>query len=393
MDAGECRQSLVAQGLVAGDVLGDDSQKVVRLAEESFGVADLGDVLEAGFELVDGVGVLSVHRHVHEDLELKSERCGVDDGAVTADDAGAFEVPKPAMAGGDAEVDALGECRDRHTTVDLQHSKDLAIHIVHTAVFLLGECAGDKRRQRSIRDTGHTLLTVTTVFDAIPIVAALFAVPQFGPQIHKVRSSGDTAGLSWSWAALTSVNNAAWMVYFTLSHYLTALVPAASATSLAGALAVMLARRRLTSRRTAALIIVWVATLTAAFASAGRAGLGTMLAAAFLVQVTPSVWTAYRSGDASGISQGTWLLILAEVSCWLVYGIHRTDPRLIGLGLTGVAASLLMLARLARTRHHRTKRPHDANRLGYPLRVHGNGTTQQASGVDEYHVSRPDRAR
>ena len=138
------------------------------------------------------------------------------------------------------------------------------------------------------------------MFDAIPIVAAAFAVPQFGPQIHKVHSTGDTAGLSWSWAALTSVNNAAWMIYFALSHYLTALVPAVSATSLAGGLAVMLAHRRRPSRRTAGLITAWVATLTAAFAWTGRAGLGTMLAAAFFVQVTPSVWTAYRGGDSSG---------------------------------------------------------------------------------------------
>ena len=224
------------------------------------------------------------------------------------------------------------------------------------------------------------------MFDAIPIVAALFAVPQFGPQIYKVRASGDTAGLSWSWAALTSVNNAAWMVYFALSHYLAALVPAVSATALAGALAAMLARRRLTSRRATAPISVWVASLTAAFALAGRAGLGTMLAAAFCVQVTPSVWTAYRSSDSSGISPGTWALILAEVSCWLIYGIHRADPRLIGLGLTGVPASLLMLARVARTRHHRTKRPHDTNGLDRPFPAHGNGTPSQASAVDEHHA-------
>jgi hypothetical protein len=48
----------------------------------------------------------------------------------------------------------------------------------------------------------------------------------------------------------------------------------------------------------------------------------------------------------SGISAGTWLLILGELSCWTIFGLHELDPRLITLGLTGVTASILMLARL-----------------------------------------------
>ena len=42
-----------------------------------------------------------------------------------------------------------------------------------------------------------------------PIAAAGFAVPQFLPQIRKLRATGDGVGVSPSWAALTSVNNAA----------------------------------------------------------------------------------------------------------------------------------------------------------------------------------------
>jgi uncharacterized protein with PQ loop repeat len=71
--------------------------------------------------------------------------------------------------------------------------------------------------------------------DYAPIAAAAFAIPQFLPQLRRLRATDDTAGISWSWATLTSVNNAAWLAYLALSGYWTALVPACSATLLAGA--------------------------------------------------------------------------------------------------------------------------------------------------------------
>ena len=187
------------------------------------------------------------------------------------------------------------------------------------------------------------------LLDALPIAATAFAIPQFLPQLRKLRRTDDTAGVSWPWATLTSVNNAAWLGYFAASTYWAALVPASSATLLAGALAVMLARRGQATAQPAVLISVWIALLAVAFTVAGRSGLGTLLTAAFVVQVTPSVWTAYRTARPTGISPGTWLLILGELSCWMVFGVHRSDPRLMILGLTGVAASLLMLARIRRT--------------------------------------------
>jgi hypothetical protein len=187
------------------------------------------------------------------------------------------------------------------------------------------------------------------LLDAAPIAAAAFAIPQFLPQLRKLRATDDTAGVSWPWATLTSVNNAAWLGYFALSGYWAALVPASSATLLAGALAAMLARRGQATARPAVLIGAWVALLTAALAVAGRAGLGILLTAAFVLQVSPSIWMAYRTARPTGISQGTWLLILGEVSCWTSFGVHKSDPRLMVLGFTGVAASLLMLGRIRRT--------------------------------------------
>jgi hypothetical protein len=52
--------------------------------------------------------------------------------------------------------------------------------------------------------------------------------------------------------------------------------------------------------RSAALALAWTALLIAAAALFGRAGLGTALIAAFLVQVTPSVWTAGASSASTG---------------------------------------------------------------------------------------------
>jgi hypothetical protein len=187
------------------------------------------------------------------------------------------------------------------------------------------------------------------LLDAAPIAAAAFAIPQFLPQILKLRRTDDTAGVSWPWATLTSANNAAWFAYFAFSAYWAALVPSSSATLLAGALATMLALRGQARARPAVLISAWVALLAAAFAVAGRSGLGTLLTAAFVVQVTPSIWSAYRTARPTGISQGTWILILGELSCWTAFGVHKSDPRLMILGFTGVAASLLMLARIRRT--------------------------------------------
>jgi len=185
--------------------------------------------------------------------------------------------------------------------------------------------------------------------DYAPIAAAAFAVPQFLPQVLKVRATRDTAGVSWSWATLTSLNNAAWIAYFALEHYWTALIPSSSATMLAATLAVLLSIRGRARLRPAILIGTWAVMLVAAYLILGRTGLGALLTAAFAVQVAPSLWTAYRTEHPTGISSGTWLLILGELTCWLTFGLHKSDPRLITLGLTGVTASALMLARIRRT--------------------------------------------
>jgi hypothetical protein len=64
---------------------------------------------------------------------------------------------------------------------------------------------------------------------------------------------------------------------------------------------------------------------------------------------------AYRADDTAGIAPGTWLLILGELLCWGVFGLYQSDPRLIVLGATGVAASVLVLARMIKPRAPRAQ--------------------------------------
>lgn len=183
------------------------------------------------------------------------------------------------------------------------------------------------------------------MLELLPFAAAAFGIPQYVPQIVKLRATGDTAGVSWAWATLTCVNNTAWFAYFMLSGYWTASLPSTAAAVLAGTMSLMLAQRGARTSRATAWICVWAFALLLAVVAGGRAGLGGLLAAASIVQVTPSIWTAYRTARPTGISAGTWALVFGELSCWLVYGLGKSDGRLIVLGATGVIASVLMLMR------------------------------------------------
>jgi len=195
-----------------------------------------------------------------------------------------------------------------------------------------------------------------------PVAAAACAVPQFAPQIRRLGATGDTAGVSWLWAPLPCVNNAAWTAYFALARYWTALIPAVSVAVLAGVLAIMLNRLVRVGVRPRLPMAGWAAVLVAAGAAGGGAGLGALLTAGFIVQVTPPLWAAYRVRDPAGVSAGTWLLIWAELACWLAFGVRESDPRLITLGAAGVTASTLMLARLqftaSRTRRGAARKWH-----------------------------------
>jgi hypothetical protein len=79
--------------------------------------------------------------------------------------------------------------------------------------------------------------------------------------------------------------------------------------------------------------------------AAGPSALGAFLTAALVIQVAPSLWTAYTTPNPTGISSGTWWLVLGELTCWAIFGTYQRDVPLIVLGISGILTAALMLYR------------------------------------------------
>src|SRR5262249_40619087 len=122
-----------------------------------------------------------------------------------------------------------------------------------------------------------------------------------------------------------------------------------SAALLSGGLGIMLSRRHGMTLPTKVMIGAWIIVLGTA-ASVDRRLLGATLTGAFLVQGIPAVAMAYRTPHPTRLARGTSLLILGELSCWMVFGAAQHDGPLIGLGTTGLISALLMLNRTRSTR-------------------------------------------
>ncbi|WP_370326667.1 hypothetical protein [Euzebya sp.] len=191
-----------------------------------------------------------------------------------------------------------------------------------------------------------------SLIDFLPLAATACAVPQLVPQLARLVRTRRPDGVSPAWASLTAASNLGWLAYFTSTGLWTAAVPSTTCALVAGGIVVALGRAGAPVRRGVAIGTTWLAVLIAAVALAGPTGLGGVLAGAFVLQVVPSLRTAWSTTEPVGVSRATWVLIGAEVVCWGAIGLLDARPPLIALGVTGVtaAAAMLVLTRAGRLR-------------------------------------------
>jgi len=192
---------------------------------------------------------------------------------------------------------------------------------------------------------------VEVVGAAALVVTAIAVIPQTARMI-RTRS---TAGVSPVWAMLGAVSTGVWTAYTAARGLWWATAADALACLSYVSAVVVLARHGVGPRLTAGAL--WLAVFVISYLAADLAGVGIVLAFAFIVQVAPSIWTAYRSGDLSGASIVTWRLTLAEGVLWFSYGWMKGDAAVVAFGLFAAIASVLMISRISRYATNQTRVP------------------------------------
>lgn len=197
---------------------------------------------------------------------------------------------------------------------------------------------------------GFSLPMNETLANIAIVAATTMTVTFLLPQIVKLVRTGDSTGVSGTWPALGFVINVGWFLYMTSQQlWLATLAPFVTFVAYAVILwALGRTGRDLRSSyvRGAVFTVIMVA-----FGLMGGWGtLGVALGLSYGIQLTPSVWTAYRTSNPSGVSPTTWWIGLAEALLWGAFGLYHHDAGIITFAIVGSVGSGLMLLRYYTTR-------------------------------------------
>lgn len=197
----------------------------------------------------------------------------------------------------------------------------------------------------------ETLATIAVVAATIGTVTFLV------PQTVKLIRTRDTEGVSATWPAMGFVVNLGWFIYM-IAQQLWAATLAPLVTFLSYLVVLWALRRAGRSLRLGAWRAgLWGALLALVGVLGGWDPLGVALGVSIGVQLSPSVWSAYRSPDPSGVSPLTWWIGFAEALLWGYYGLFNRDAGIVTFGIVATIAAVLMLIRYYATRGRVTDTP------------------------------------
>ena len=182
------------------------------------------------------------------------------------------------------------------------------------------------------------------------VAATLLTAAFLLPQVIKLIRTGDSEGVSATWPALGFVTNVGWFVYIINQGLWTAIF-APFITFIFYAVTLWAVGRTGRSLRAAMLRGAgWSVLLVTVLATGGWITFGVVLGLSYSVVLAPSVWTAYRTVEPSGIAPGSWWIGGLEAALWGYYGAYHSDRGILTLAVIGVVGSTLMLARYYGTR-------------------------------------------
>lgn len=194
-------------------------------------------------------------------------------------------------------------------------------------------------------------MTAATAALIIGAAATVLTCVLLIPQIARLLKTRRTEGVSPGWAVLGVVVNSGWLIFLAAEAVWLPILSCAIA-EVGFILTVWLLRRSGADVRAGVGAGAAAAAIVAVIGAGwGWTALGAALAVATMVQFLPSIAAAWRTYTPVGLSPATWTLTLAETVGWMAYGVLIDQIPIILYGLTGIAASILILGRIAMTRN------------------------------------------
>ena len=190
------------------------------------------------------------------------------------------------------------------------------------------------------------------------IAGTIIGIIRAVPQLVRLLRARQAHGVSLDTAATSSVVSFGWATY----GLLTGQIYVTLATGSSGfifALIALFAVRFGRSVKELKVAPFWAVVLVGSALFFGENGLGIMLPVSVLAANIPQLWVAYREGNLTDLSLGTWALSISDGLVWGIYAIIQRDYSIMVFAAFQLTTSglivLLKLLHSAKLRHAATR--------------------------------------
>ncbi len=190
------------------------------------------------------------------------------------------------------------------------------------------------------------------------IAGTIIGIIRAVPQLVRLLRARQAHGVSLDTAATSSVVSFGWATY----GLLTGQIYVTLATGSSGfifALIALFAVRFGRSVKELKVAPFWAVVLVVSALFFGENGLGIMLPVSVLAANIPQLWVAYREGNLTDLSLGTWALSISDGLVWGIYAIIQRDYSIMVFAAFQLTTSglivLLKLLHSAKLRHAATR--------------------------------------
>lgn len=176
------------------------------------------------------------------------------------------------------------------------------------------------------------------IIATLGMLGTLIGLVRALPQLVQLLKSRKAHGVSVDTAGTSSVVSFGWAFYGLLTDqaYVTL---ATGSSGIIFALIVIFAIRFGRSTKEIRVTPIWLVALVLSKLLGGTTGLGILLPISVLISNAPQLWIAYKEGDLSDLSLGTWLLSMSDGVIWGVYALIAQDYSILGYGVFQLVTS------------------------------------------------------